>query len=96
MQGPAVVLFIQAGCPACHEFLPRFKRVAEPYRQCGVKVYAPDLAKDSRAAEMADKYKIKATPTMLVFSKSGRATKIEGAVDDSRIETALGRFSCDV
>lgn len=96
MQGPAVIVFVQKHCPACHEFMPRFKRLVEPYRGCGVKIYAPDVAEDRGAQKLADKYKIEATPTMVVISAAGRATKIAGAVNDAAIEKALGRFSCGV
>ena len=97
IRGPAVIVFIQAQCGACHEFMPRFKRVAEPYKRCGIRLYAPDIGnpKDKKAMAAADHYKIEATPTMLVISKAGRVKKIEGAVDDADIVKALGGFACD-
>jgi thiol-disulfide isomerase/thioredoxin len=97
-QGPAVIVFIQKMCGACHEFMPRFQRIAEPYKQCGVALYAPDVGneKDKKAQAAAEFYKIEATPTMVVISARGRVKKIEGAVEDEEIVKALGGFACDV
>ena len=97
-QGPAVIVFIQEGCPACHEFVPRFQRIAEPYKRCGVALFAPDISnpKDQKAQDAANFYKIEATPTMVVVSARGRVKKYEGAVEDEEIVKALSGFACDV
>ena len=98
VSGPAVIVFIQGQCPACHEFMPRFTKIATPYKACGIRLYSPDISnsKDKKAMAAANYYKISATPTMIVVSKSGRTKKIEGAVEDSEIVKALGGFACDV
>ena len=97
-KGPAVIVFIQQGCGACDEFMPRFKRIATPYKKCGIKLFVPDLGnlRDKKAQAAALQYNIEATPTMVVISASGRVKKIEGSVDDGEIIKALGGFACDV
>lgn len=77
--------------------MPRFKRIAEPYKRCGVRLFAPDLSKpDQKAIAAADAYKIQATPTMVVISARGRVKKYEGAVSDEEIVKALSGFACDL
>jgi thioredoxin-related protein len=94
--GPAVVVFVQEGCSACEEFLPRFKQRVEGYRRCGVKVYAPDVARDAAAEKAAQGYGIRATPTMLIISPKGRVWKFEGALADEEMDKAFGKIVCDV
>ena len=36
MSRPTVLLFLAQGCPACHEYLPRFERASRAYRARGV------------------------------------------------------------
>lgn len=98
VSGPAVIVFVQKECGACHEFMPRFKAVAMPFKKCGIKLFAPDIgnANDKKAMLAADYYKIEATPTMIVVSKRGRIKKFEGGIDDSEIVKALSGFACDV
>ena len=80
----AVIVFLMQGCPACHDYEPRFKRIASPLRG-----RLPMAIKDvHQAAPLADRFGIKVTPTTVVW-KNGRAKKIEGAVPDTQIVSLL-------
>ena len=85
---PAVFVFGQAGCPACEEYLPRFKQLASgsPFP---VGVY--DLAKDRKANDFATRMGVSATPTTVVMDRHGRLHKTVGAVTDSAIRALLKR-----
>lgn len=85
MAGSAVFVFGQAGCPACADYVPRFKRLAAgaPFP---VGVY--DLAKDRHATRLADSLAIRATPTTVVMA-GGRLRKVEGSVSDTEIMKLL-------
>lgn len=91
LKPPFVIVFVQAHCPACHEFLPRFKAIAAPYQHCGMQMFVPDVSRqwDHSAQESANQFEIKATPTMVVVSRSGAVKKLEGSVSDARIAKAL-------
>ena len=85
MASTAVFVFGQAGCPACADYVPRFKRLAAsaPFP---VGVY--DLAKDRHAQGFADKLAIRATPTTVVMA-GGRLRKVEGSVSNTEIVKLL-------
>ena len=85
MSTKTVAVFYQDGCPACHEYLPRFRRVAVKYRPF-VAIKGANMAKpESHAA--ADQYKIKAAPTTLILDAAGRVLRREeGALDEATIE----------
>ncbi len=78
MPAPAIFVFIQEGCPACHEFMPRFEFARRGSPGTTVGVY--DLAKDPAAAEFARKLGIRATPTAVVMTSGGRLHRHVGAV----------------
>jgi thiol-disulfide isomerase/thioredoxin len=73
-----VVVFHMHGCPACADYLPRFRRVAVKYRPFVAIKHV--LLGPSTEAE-ADRYKIKAVPSTLILDTSGRAIKkVEGSL----------------
>ena len=73
-----VVVFHMHGCPACSDYLPRFRRVAVKYRPF-VAIKQVILSKQTEA-EM-DRYKIRAFPTTAILDASGKLTKkIEGSM----------------
>jgi thioredoxin-like negative regulator of GroEL len=84
----AIFVFGQAGCPACEDYVPRFKRLSAPYwRQLPIGVY--DLARDGkRANELASAMGIKATPTTVVMV-GNRMRSVVGAVSDQEIAQML-------
>lgn len=86
----AVFVFGQFGCPACSEYIPRFKRVAGPYRRhFPIGIY--DLAKDGpHANEIATRLGIRATPTTVIMTTRGSLHKRVGALGDADIRALLG------
>jgi thiol-disulfide isomerase/thioredoxin len=55
-----VVVFHQSGCPACAEYLPRFRRVAVKYR-AHLNIQTPNVDRsDKRIQDAAIAYKINA------------------------------------
>jgi thioredoxin-like negative regulator of GroEL len=88
MNFPSAVVFVQQGCPACHEFLPRFARASIPFRARGGKVHVVDINASKQAAAQADKFKVRATPTTVVFSPQG-FRKIEGAAAEADVARLL-------
>lgn len=79
-----VVVFHMHGCPACSDYLPRFKRVAVRYRNhVPIKQVLLTPANDA----LANKYRIKAAPTTCVLDAAGKALKkIEGSLPVAEIE----------
>jgi len=85
----AVFVFGQAGCPACAVFVPRFKRIAGPYRK-RIQIGVYDLARDGRHAnDFASKLGIRATPTTVVMNRRGSIHKHVGALGDAQIKQLL-------
>ena len=84
-----VAVFTMPGCPACKEYLPRFK--AEGFKHLMAlgqrNILHIDISDtDKKATGFADKYKIEATPTTLVFSATGKVLKkVEGAIPNQQI-----------
>lgn len=84
-----VVVFVMEGCPACTEYLPRFQRVAALYH-AHFPIYVLDAAADDAEIQrLADRTKVKATPTTLVMQRGPGVYKTEGAVDDADIQGIL-------
>lgn len=86
----AVFVFHQHGCPACAVYVPRFKRVASPFRSAfPIGIY--DLAKDPHGRAFADRLGgVKAVPMTVVMSDRGALHKHVGALDDATIARLLG------
>jgi glutaredoxin len=80
-------VFVMTGCPACHEYIPRIKRVAG---RLGVPLAIHDITKNPRSAALANAQKVKATPTTFVQSGNGRSKHKVGAISDADIEKLLG------
>ena len=84
-----VIVFHQNGCPACHNYLPRFRRKAVKYRAF-VNIQLANISRNQKALVAADKYKVKAVPTTVVLDASDKLIKkIEGAIDDAKIVELL-------
>lgn len=86
-----VVVFVQEGCPACDDFKPRFDRLAERYVRAGLPIFVYNAASDDTAlSSWMDQLKVEGTPTLLVLKRGpSRPLRIDGAVPDDEIETAL-------
>lgn len=81
-----VVVFHQHGCPACAEYLPRFRRIAPKYRAfLNVQIANLDRA-DRRIQDAAMAFKITGVPTTLVLDANDKVVKRSvGAVTDEQI-----------
>lgn len=91
-----VVVFHQSGCPACSEYLPRFRQIAVLYR-AHLNIQTPNLNRaDKRIQDAAITYKITAVPTTLVLDADDKVLKrATGALPKAQItklfEFAAGR-----
>jgi hypothetical protein len=83
---PAVLVFVMTGCPACHEYVPRFRKAFR-----GARIL--DVSRDRRAAALADRLGVKATPTTVVRDSAGTVTKRIGAISDADIGKLLGKLT---
>lgn len=80
-----IVVFHQNGCPACHDYLPRFKRRAVKYRAlCNIQT--ANISTNEKAFHAANKFKVEAVPTTIVFNDSDKVLRrAEGAIADIEI-----------
>ena len=89
--GPGVLVFVMSGCPACHDYTPRFKRLAAAYEAKGMPVRVLDITKDKRAAALADSMRVKATPTTVVHTRGGKTLRRIGSLPDPEIAKLLAK-----
>ncbi len=89
MPTPAVFVFIQEGCGACHEYMPTFNYVAGPLRgRIPIGVY--DIAKpDRRHQRLAQSLGVNVTPTTVIMNSNGTLKKYEGALGVTALRAAL-------
>jgi thiol-disulfide isomerase/thioredoxin len=92
MPSPGVLVFVMAHCPACVEFKPRLARVSEPFRQAGLAVQVGDLDSNPKVRALADKHKVRVTPTILAFDRHGRVHKREGSLPDAELRKLLDQI----
>jgi thioredoxin-like negative regulator of GroEL len=82
-----VVLFTLEGCPACAEFKPRFRRLAEAYSQ-----YMPIImadANDPRFTGLADRLQVREVPATFALRRPSGALRILGNVPDTHVRHLL-------
>ena len=81
-----VVVFHQSGCPACSEYLPRFKRIAVKYRS-QLNIQTPNVNRaDKRIQDAAVAYKITAVPTTVVLDANDKLLKrAVGSLSEAQI-----------
>jgi thiol-disulfide isomerase/thioredoxin len=89
MARPAVFVFIQEGCGACHDFMPRFYRATARFRGLPIGIY--DLAHDPKGNRLASAMRVRSTPTTVVMDSHGRFHKGEGAIDQRSVEQLLAK-----
>lgn len=79
-----VVVFHSNTCHFCHDYLPRFRRIAVKYRPF-VEIKSVKLV--ARNEELLDRYKIEGLPTTVILDANERLLKkVEGAIPDAEIE----------
>lgn len=85
-----VLVFHMNGCPACREYMPRFKAKAEKYRG-KLDVRHLNISHSVMSVQdTAKKFKIEYLPTTLVLGDGDKVLKRkEGGVDNSQIEKLL-------
>lgn len=85
-----VVVFYQDGCPACHEYVPRFKRIAVKYRgHLNIQVVNLNRAV-KRVQDAAIVFKITSIPTTLVLDANDQELQRKiGAISDAQIAKLL-------
>jgi thiol-disulfide isomerase/thioredoxin len=87
----SVLVFHQGEtCPACKEYLPRFRKLAEPYKS-KIDIRSINLNKADKAVQDAgQKFKIAAVPTTLVLDANDKVLrKAVGNVDNVAIAKLL-------
>lgn len=81
-----VFVFIQEGCGACHDYMPRFDRVAAEYPEDEPPVGRYDLATDdAHIQEFAAKLGISSTPTTVVLTSRGTFQRHVGSLPVAQI-----------
>jgi len=89
---PTTVLVFHQGetCPACKEYLPRFRKLAEPYKS-KIGIRSINLNKvDKTVQDAGQKFKIAAVPTTLVIGNGDKVLrKAIGNIDNAKIAKLL-------
>jgi thiol-disulfide isomerase/thioredoxin len=90
MPNQVLVFHQAASCVHCKEYLPRFRKLAEPYRR-KVDVRSLNLDRADKATQDAGvKFKIHAVPTTIVLGASERVLRRkEGNLSDVEIAKLL-------
>lgn len=81
-----VVVFHQHGCPACSDYLPRFRKIAPKYRAF-LNIQIADLNRAvKKIQDAAITYKIRGVPTTLVLDADDKVLKrAVGALSNEQI-----------
>jgi thioredoxin-like negative regulator of GroEL len=82
-----VVLFTIAGCEACEEYKPRFRRIAQQYQR-HVPIVMLD-ANDPRCADLAQRLNVTNVPATFALRRPTGMIRVEGAIPDSQIAWLL-------
>lgn len=83
MTRTVIILWIQAGCGACHEFRPTFNRVASRYKG-QIPIYVLDC-NDPKHSGLADRCGVGSTPTTCVLRAPYGILKAEGAIPEPEL-----------
>lgn len=87
----SVLVFHQGdSCPACREYLPRFRNLALPYKS-RIDIRSINLNKADKAVQDAgQKFKITAVPTTLVLGDGDKVLRKKiGNIDNAAIAKLL-------
>jgi thiol-disulfide isomerase/thioredoxin len=85
-----VLVFHMNGCPACREYMPRFKACAEKFRG-KLDVRHLNVSQSVAAVQEAAKaFKIRFLPTTIVLGDKDRVLRrVESAVENAKITELL-------
>jgi thioredoxin 2 len=84
---PVLVDFFATWCGACRSLEPALEAVSSRYKG-KLKVAKLDV---ERNPENANKYQIRATPTLIVFRQGKPAEQVEGALPENQLEVMVGK-----
>lgn len=91
-----VVTFVQPGCPACHDHLPKFKAVASLYAHC-IPVFIIDVSKQNFDG-LSNYYQVRQTPTTIVLARGRHPAVAVGALNEQDLlnvfNMAVAGLSC--
>lgn len=81
-----VVVFYQHGCPACSDYLPRFRKIAPKY-QAFLNIQMANLNRSvKKIQDAAVTYKITGAPTTLVLDANDKVLKrAVGSISNDKI-----------
>jgi thioredoxin-like negative regulator of GroEL len=82
-----VVLFTMNGCPACHEFRPRFRKLAEPYGRYMPIVMAD--VDDPRFEGLAERLQVRELPVTFALRRPHGMIRVVGNVPDAHAKWLL-------
>ena len=90
MATPAVFVFIQEGCSACHDYMPKFEHASEPFRARNLPIGVYDLASsDAQIQHFAQALGVRATPTTVVQTSAGTHRSYVGSLPVAQIREVL-------
>jgi thiol-disulfide isomerase/thioredoxin len=79
-----MVVFVQPGCPACHAYLPVFRRVAASYPH--VPVHILDVSRPAPTLQgLADRCGVQVTPSTHLLHRGGGAIHRPGQLSQGEI-----------
>lgn len=82
-----IIIFKIKGCPACAEYIPRFRRMAIPYRG-RFPMHVVD-AESNEHTNLADQFNVQEVPVTLVLRYPNGIMRYEGALDNNEIKNML-------
>lgn len=96
-----IAVFTMKGCGACEMMYPTVQKLASKYANCVTTYVIDSESARGRQRELADRHKITATPTTILFRKNGTiAGRKEGVLDENELttwyETALKWSTCEL
>ena len=88
-QVPVLVDFFATWCGACRSLDPALDAVASRYKG-KLKVAKLDVEQNP---QNANKYQIRATPTLIVFREGEPAEQVEGALPENQLDQFVGKYA---
>ncbi len=83
-----MLVFVMDGCGACHAYVPLLRQVGRPYSR-RVRLQIIEITNSPEGQKAGNEYKIKATPTTIVQSASGKTYRRVGALPPNQISDLL-------
>lgn len=87
MAQPTMTVFVSHRCGACHAYVPVLRQVGRPFRG-RVRLHIVEIT-ERDGVKLANAARIKATPTTIVTSASGKTYRRVGALPPDQITMLL-------